>query len=136
MYLNRSKIKQYFEKKGLSDFKNSKKFWQFYKSSVKLESDKCDNDGPNLIIKDNIHYTQASEIASLFNSFFTSIKSVSISTHESSVQFIESHFNKLKKDYIFNTSITSIKGFSFRRVNTSEVSELLSSISNLSSAGS
>ena len=36
----------------MSDFKNTKKFWQFYKSSIRLKSDVQGSECPN-IIKDN-----------------------------------------------------------------------------------
>ena len=32
--MNRAKMKEYFESKTIQDFKNSKKFWQFYSSTV------------------------------------------------------------------------------------------------------
>lgn len=41
--LNRLKIKEQFKTQTTKNFKNSKKFWQFYKSSVKLRSDKSDD---------------------------------------------------------------------------------------------
>ncbi|RNA09604.1 hypothetical protein BpHYR1_012411, partial [Brachionus plicatilis] len=37
--LNRQKIKLYFEAKKSNDFKNSKKFWNFNKTSIKLRGD-------------------------------------------------------------------------------------------------
>ena len=131
-YLNRTKIKQYFENKGTKDFKNSKKFWQFYKSSIKLRSDKNCSNEPNLIVKDNAQITEPSEIASLFNTYFTSIRSVSFSKMDESVQFIESHFNDLKKKKLLNTDII---GFSFKCVNAVEVSRVFNEISNSSSPG-
>jgi hypothetical protein len=44
--LNRSKLLSFFEKKGTKDFKNSKKFWDFYKTSVKIRSDRAHSDSP------------------------------------------------------------------------------------------
>ena len=50
--LNRTKIIAYFENKSAKDFKNSKKFWQFYKSWVKIRSDKSSSDEPSQISVD------------------------------------------------------------------------------------
>ena len=131
-YLNRSKIKQYFEKKGINDFKNSRRFWKFYKSSIKLRSDKTGNDAPNLIIQDNEMVSEPMEIASLFNNFFTSIESVSLSRKDESIEFIESHINSLKTKGLLKTSIN---GFSFKRVDVSEVEKLFRDLSTSSSPG-
>ena len=130
-YLNRVKMKKYFEDKGIKDFKNSKKFWQFYKSSVKLRSDKS-SDCPNLIVHDNNHVSEPVEIASIFNNFFTSIDSVSLSNKDDSVKFIETHFNSLIKNNILTTSKS---GFSFRRVSESEVGVLFEELLASSSPG-
>ncbi|RMZ97142.1 hypothetical protein BpHYR1_038756 [Brachionus plicatilis] len=37
--LNRKKMKSFFESKSSKDLKNSKKFWSFYKSSIKTRGD-------------------------------------------------------------------------------------------------
>ena len=75
---NRDSIKTFYKSKGMSDFKNTKKFWQFYKSSIRLKSDIQGSECPN-IIKDNDSVEKSPEaIANLFNSFFTSIKSSSM----------------------------------------------------------
>ena len=95
--LNRAKIIAYFDNKGPRDFKNSKKFWTFYKSWVKLRSDKTGSDGPNQIMHDSEMVSDPVKIVDLFNSYFTSIESVSLSNQDASVKFIENHFNSLKK---------------------------------------
>ena len=71
-------------------------------------------------------------IASIFNNFFTSIDSVSLSNNDDSVKFIETHFNSLKKNNILTTSKS---GFSFRRVNESEVGVLFEELLASSSPG-
>ena len=91
-YLNRAKIKIYFENQGTKDFRNSKKFWQFYKSSVKLRSDKSGNEGPNLITYDGQSVSDPVEIVSIFNNFFTSIESVSLSSKDESHSLIDRQF--------------------------------------------
>ena len=41
--MNRSKMKDYFASKTSKDFKNTKKYWQFYSASIKIKSDKSTN---------------------------------------------------------------------------------------------
>ena len=130
--LFRAKIKIYFENQGTKDFRNSKKFWQFYKSSVKLRSDKSENEGPNLITYDGQSVSDPVEIVSIFNNFFTSIESVSLSSKDESHSFIDKHFNDLKKKNILKTNIN---GFSFKTVDESEVEKLFSNLSSSSSPG-
>ena len=73
--LNKLKIKEYFQTQTTKDFKNSKKFWQFYKSSVKLRSDKSD-DCPEIIQNGDVKASTAGEQAEMFNSFFTNIEAL------------------------------------------------------------
>ena len=86
----------FFEKKGTKDFKNSKKFWEFYKTSVKIRSDKSQSDYPTLIFENETAVTDPVELTTLFNNFFTSIGSVSISNNDECVKFTEEIFNRLK----------------------------------------
>lgn len=48
--LNRQKMKDFFGHKSSKDFKNSKKFWNFYKSSIKIKSDVSNEDLDNFEI--------------------------------------------------------------------------------------
>ena len=48
--LNRVKIIEYFNNKNMNDFKNSKKFLEFYSSSVKVKSDKSSCEAMSSII--------------------------------------------------------------------------------------
>ena len=95
--LNRSKILEYFSDKNLTHFKNSKKFWNFYKSSVKMKSDQMTMEGPNLVQVNGESESNPEKIATSFNKFFTSIKSLSLSSKEDSHEFIVNHLNDLKK---------------------------------------
>ena len=81
----------------MSDFKNTKKFWQFYKSSIRFKSDIQGSECPN-IIKDNDSVATSPEaIANLFNSFFTSIKSSSMIKVDEASQKIFKQFKELKE---------------------------------------
>jgi hypothetical protein len=60
--LNRQKINHYFASKSAKDFKNSKKFWKFYKSLIKLRSDTSLSDCPDLIFHNGSNYSEPLEI--------------------------------------------------------------------------
>ena len=123
---NRLKLINYFEKQGTKDFKNSKKFWDFYKSSVKIRSDKSNCDIPKMIYDDNdLPVIIPDEIALLFNNFFTSIESISITSNDECVNFNNKLFNKMKSE---NELATTLQGFSFRNISANEVKEHLNSL--------
>ena len=102
----------------------------FYKSSVQIKTDKSRDDGPNLIIHDDIQVSDPSK--TLFNNFFRSIESTSLSNKDESVSFIEKHFNDMKKNNIFNANL---KGFSFQRESITDIEEVFSNLSSSSAAG-
>ena len=128
--LNRKKMIQYFESKKINDFKNSKKFWQFYKSSIKLKSDVSSSDMPSSMTNGDQSASSSDDIASLFNSFFTSISSVSLTSKDECHAFINDNFKQLKRD-------ASIKpgSFSFTPVNPDHVKKFITNMSDTSSPG-
>ena len=77
----------YFEKKSTKDFQNSKRFWQFYKSFIKLCSDKSGNEVSNQIMNNDIPVAESDKIATCFGKFFTTIES--LSNKDECVRFIE-----------------------------------------------
>ena len=76
--------------------------------------------------------SEPEKIVEHFNTYFTSIDSVSLSNKDDSVKFIETHFNKLKKN---STFITDSEGFKFSRVTCNEVKTAFKNISSSSSPG-
>ena len=107
--LNKSKIIDYFKDKNASYFKKSKKFWDFYKTSVKLKSDQLITEGPNNILINDHLETDPEEIDTVFNKFFTSIKSLSLSSIDQCNEFIKNHLNELKKDGKINIPESGFK---------------------------
>jgi hypothetical protein len=59
--------------KTLNDFKNAKKFWQFYSPLIKTKADKNSNDSYLNIKYNDTTANDKSEICNIFNKFFTSI---------------------------------------------------------------
>ena len=128
--LNRKKMIHYFESKQIKNFKNSKKFWQFYKSSIKLKSDVSTSDMPTTMTNGDQSVSTFEDIASMFNSFFTSISSVSLTSKDECHCFINDHFKQLKRD-----SIISPGSFSFTPVSTDLVGKFIAKIDDSSSPG-
>ena len=130
--LNRIKMKEYFATKNSKDFKNSKKFWQFYSASIKIKSDKSANN--NLPLQElkceSSTSTNPDEFGNIFNLFFTNLSSTSLSTKEESDQFINSTFSVLKRENKITTST-----FSFVPTTAKIVELLLAKLESSSGAG-
>ena len=69
---------EYFSDKTSKDFKNSKKFHNFYKTYVKSKRSKNASTIP-AFVSDGVNSADTTEsIAGLFNNFFTNIKSANL----------------------------------------------------------
>lgn len=126
---NRRAMTDYFKTQSISDFKNSKKFWQFYKASIRIKSDIPVSTCPSAIKVDNVVISSPDAIANSFNLFFTSIKSTSTVDLNEAKKRIFSNFQKLKNKLNFD------KTFKFRRVTVKEVEHHLSNMSSSCSPG-
>jgi len=87
-----------------------------------LRSDRAQSDSPTLIIENETATTDPVELSNLFNNFFTSINSVSISNNDECFKFTEVLFNKMKKENKFKTSL---KGFSLHHASVDFVKQLV-----------
>ena len=123
---------EFYKVKGISDFKNSKKFWNFYKNSIKIKSDTSSyQNHPTSIFHDGQLFTSPDEISNMFNTFFTSIKSESsIHIDEASRQILL-HFQKLNKTKALNFS----DKFTLNPLKLSNVQYLIGQVSTRSSPG-
>ena len=128
--LNRKSMIEYFSKHGVRDFKNSKKFWQFYKSSIKLKSDASNSDMPSKMSNGDQMASAPEEIASLFNVFFSSITSISLTSDDDCHKFIFDHFKQLKQD-----NVISPGSFAFTPVTVELVAKFIANIDDSSSPG-
>ena len=81
----------YFKDKTSNDFKNSKKYWQFYSSSIKLKSDCTENSSIN-ITQNNETFSDPEVVSNLFNVHFTSLASESNTVRSDCSNFIEKLF--------------------------------------------
>ncbi|RNA02171.1 hypothetical protein BpHYR1_000936 [Brachionus plicatilis] len=120
--LTEQKIILYFKDKKFNDFQNSKKFYEFYRSTKKLKSDKQNSIIPNFIIKDNNSASEASEISKLLNQFFTDIKSDSVSDLMTCLTSINETFNELSNMFPFR------KTFDFHLISVDSVVKLISNL--------
>ncbi len=57
---------EYFKKQTPSDFKNSKKFWQFYSTYIQVKSDKSSNTSINSLKHDDIIADNPFDISNMF----------------------------------------------------------------------
>ena len=130
--LNRSKMKEYFATKTSKDFKNSKKYWQFYSASMKIKSDKSANNNLplNELKSESNIYTNPDEFGNIFNLFFTNLSSSSLSTKEEGEQFINNTFTELKRKNKITTST-----FAFVPTTAIIVDKLLANLESSSGAG-
>jgi hypothetical protein len=115
----------------MGDFKNSKKFWQFYSSSVKLRSDH-DDDNQIVINHDGIIVDSPAVVGDVFNTFFTSLNSRSLSTAESSEKFVDNQFKELKVAKLVNAPMNT---FVFHSTTSIIVGKILAKLCPSSSAG-
>ena len=103
---------EYYKSKGISDFKNSKKFWQFYRKSIKVKSDLTNTVYPSIIKFGDVMATYPDDIADLLNVFFTSIKSNST---PSILMKVVDKFSRTFKSFEPRTSYLSILNSRFIR---------------------
>ena len=68
--------------KTQKDFTNSKNFWNFYQSSIKIKSDESGNTCPDSLLVNNELITNTFEITNTFNNYFASFAT------DSSIRFI------------------------------------------------
>lgn len=129
--LYEQKIMEYFDKKGVNDFKNNKLFWEFYSAFIKIKSDKSnDKSIPTNFEYNNTNYSGHEQIADAFNLFFTSIQADSDLNTDSCVQRCNEHF-----DSLISNGVLKPKTFSFCLTNRNEVNELIMELPESSGPG-
>ena len=65
----------YYAKKNIQDFKNSKNFWKFYSASIRIRSDKTTNfNETNIFDTNNNLITDPAQVSNHCNSFFYKFK--------------------------------------------------------------
>jgi len=96
--LKREKQKEYFKSKNIYDFKNNKLFWDFYSPFINIKSSKSNEFTPNTFFHDEREYDDPEEIGKVFNTFFTSLSSTSLSSDKDCDDYIDKTFAKLKRE--------------------------------------
>ncbi|RNA41543.1 hypothetical protein BpHYR1_040588, partial [Brachionus plicatilis] len=124
-------MKDFFALKSAKDFKNSKKFWKFYKSSIKIKSDVSVDDLDNFEIVYGMNKAQTTEEkANMFNKFFTTIEPSFKTSENDSAKYIFNQFKTMKTKYKLNTP-----SFSFKKFTDSDIESVLKELSSNSSSG-
>ncbi|CAF1116675.1 unnamed protein product [Brachionus calyciflorus] len=105
-----------FQYKSMNDFKNSKKFWEYYSSKIKVKSEKS-NSNPISLVKNNGKSSEGkTDLCNIFNVFFTSISSSSKCSTSEASDFIEKE--------ITVDSINGNHDFKFSFTTANEIDEL------------
>jgi len=127
--MNRFKMIDYFKSHTMNDIKNTKKFWQFYATTIKLKSsDKKNNILKSSYVTDGISFAQDKQsVADLFNLFFTSLSSESTSTDDVCYEFSNKLFDE-------NSLVIEDK-FALKYVNNSIVEQLINDLASSSGPG-
>jgi len=129
------KMIAYFQDKTANDFKNSKKYWQFYQSSVKLKTG-IKKSSTITITKDNQTFTDPTTVGNIFNTHFTSLSSESEIEFSKCSDFVNDLFDKIETERSINNKNVWLKnGFQFQRVNCDTVLRQLSNLSSTSGPG-
>ena len=125
---SKNKMIEYFKNKTSNDIKNSKLYWEFYSSYVKLRSNKDNKQLPSTMTHGDIVATNSDEISNLFNIFFTTLSSESTATLNDCESFNDSIFSK-------QNSIDNCNQFEFKLIDSSKIDKLLENISTSSGPG-
>ena len=126
-------MKDYFATKTQKDFKNSKKFYQFYSSTIKLRSDKSACTGlPDIMINNGVEFNGSETIGNMFNTFFTTISSTSKASIDECKDFTSRLFSKLKRDNVVKIMDNC---FEFTPCDNETTTRLLGTISESSGPG-
>ena len=142
--IERVKMIEYFSHKTMKDFKTNKDHWAFYKTHVKMKSDKDSSIPLNFEFEGKTTFDNKSTAAA-FNKFFSSFKSDSNETTESCGNFIQTNFKNLSdnaENYTFNcfkklklNGKLFTRSFSFQHVSELTVLQFLGDINTDSAPG-
>ncbi|CAF1073460.1 unnamed protein product, partial [Brachionus calyciflorus] len=119
---------EYFRNQKPQDFKNSKQFWQFFSSRIKVRSDNNSNEGVSNITVDNEPIDDKSKVSEIFNCFFTSNKGIKLNE---SIEQVNKQMKKMIKEQNLK-----IPGFKFSLTNGAELERLTNDLANSSNPGS
>ena len=116
--LVRTKMKEYFADKSASFFKNSQKFWKFYRSNgiIQDKSSSTPNNISSILDSSNILLTDSTSIANTFNNHFTNLKPTINFSQDECSDFINNSFTNHKR--LGNLKNSS---FSFSKISDKEV---------------
>jgi len=128
--LHSVKLIEYFKNQCPSDFKNSKKFWEFYSSFVTVKSDKSCNSNIYQLSDGVSTANNPLDIANLIDTFFINLNSNSNTTTDACLDFVNNHF-----DNIINNKLISPQKFNFVSVSERCVRSLLNNLSSSSGPG-
>lgn len=122
----------YFSNCNTKDFKNSKKFWKFYSSIIKIKSQNTADTIPSIINYDYKFANDSLSIANLFNHYFSSIQKSNIIPNEENFNYINNRFQNIFANKIL---VKPTIQFVFKNISHNEVYLALNKIDSNSSSG-
>lgn len=126
----KKKMIEFFSDKTASNFKSSKKYWEFYKTVVKTKKSSVTNIN-NIRLDDDTTVQDSNEMANVFNQHFTNLLAKTEVSENDAKFYINETFIKLKR----NNSIKFDGVFSISKTSPEEIIETINNLDNTSSAG-
>ena len=130
--LFRIKLKNFFAKHESKDFKNSKKFWNFYSNLMNIKSHNKKNKLPALITNGIKTADTKDRIVNIFDSFFTNLSSLSSASKQECSNFINSRFNEMVGNKFLELSRSN---FEFSSISQSELMTIIEGLNLKTSPG-
>jgi hypothetical protein len=127
------KMKKYFSSRETHDFLNTRKYWDFYKSSFVLKSERGNSIAPNFITNGVKSASDPASICQLFNEHFTNIQSFSDTILEDGIKYIDNTFESLKS--VKNFPKLDGKEFVFSKTSPSFIVKIIENLDSSTSAG-
>jgi hypothetical protein len=122
---------EYFKHQTSSDFKNSKKFWQFYSTYINIKSEKSSNNSINSLKRGEIKADNPLDIDNLFNIHFTSLSSESNACMDDCFNFIKENLDFVKNKLKINYSLV----FECQTISNGTVLRLINELQNSKGPG-
>ena len=117
----------------MNSFPSSKRFWEFYASSIPIKSDKSGNSPPSSIEVDGQSITNTDQMADSFNKYFSKLESGGFTSHSECVNFTKAIFSNNSELTSANVNVHG--SFCFKPVSYSTMDKLICKIDESSSPG-
>jgi hypothetical protein len=105
------------------------------KAFIKIKSCKSEDFSPNVFFHEEKEYEDPVEIGSVFNTFFTSLSSTSLSSEFECNKYVDQTFTRLKREKKICIKDSELEKFKFVHTNANIVEKLILNLNATSGAG-